>query len=66
MFKHQLEKIMLPLAASGVMLVAGLLVTSPRGLAQSAAASVDPSRVAQGYASRPSVLSIWPEKTTTW
>jgi len=48
MFKRQFEKMMLPVAAFVPILVAGILVTSPRGLAQSAGASFDPVRVEQG------------------
>jgi hypothetical protein len=52
MFKRQFEKMLLPIAAVVPIVVAGMLVTSPRGLAQSAAAtaaSFDPARVEQGF-----------------
>jgi hypothetical protein len=57
MLKRQFEKMVLPVAALVVILVAGMLVTSPRGLAQSAGASFDPARVEQG-------LDIAPVKLT--
>jgi len=49
MFKRQFEKAVLPVAACLPLLVAGLLVTSPRGLAQSDGAGFDPARVEQGF-----------------
>ncbi len=52
MFKRQFEKMLLPVAALGTVLVGGLLVTSPRGLAQPGA-SFDPGRVQQGLAIAP-------------
>ena len=49
MFKLQLKKMLLPVAACLPLVVAGLFVTSPRGLAQSGGASFDPARVEQGF-----------------
>ena len=49
MLKRQFEKIVLPVAACVPVLVAGILLTSPRGLAQSDQASFDPARVEQGF-----------------
>jgi hypothetical protein len=48
MFKRQFEKIVLALAAVAPILAAGMLITSPRGLAQPDGASFDPARVEQG------------------
>ena len=52
MFKRQFEKMILPVAAVIPILVAGMLVTSPRGLAQSDGASFDPARSSKVSISR--------------
>ena len=57
MLTRHFEKIMLPVAAFVVIFVAGMLVTSPRGLAQSAGANFDQARVEKG-------LDIAPVKLT--
>lgn len=56
MFKCKFEKFVLPVAAFVVVLVTGILVTSPRGLAQPGA-SFDPGRVQQGLAIAPVTLT---------
>src|SRR5215469_17043778 len=56
MSKRQFKKMLLPVAASVMVLVAGMLVTSPRGLAQPGA-SFDPARVEQGLAIAPVKLT---------
>lgn len=49
MFKRKFQKMRVPAAACLPILVAGLLATSPRGLAQSDQASFPPARVEQGF-----------------
>jgi hypothetical protein len=61
MFKRQLEKMALPVAVFVPILVAAILVTSPRGLAQSDGSSFDPARVAQGLAIAPVPLTYPPQ-----
>ena len=66
MFQRKFEKVLLPVAALVAILVFGMLVTSPRGLAQSAGASFDPARVEQGLNIAPVKLTYPPQYRTWW
>jgi hypothetical protein len=57
MFERKFQKMLVPAATCLPILVAGLLVTSPRGLAQSDQASFDPARVEQGFVIAPVPLN---------